>query len=307
MVAPNSPSARAQVSAAPHGQAGRDHRQRHREEHPHRRGAQRGRCLLVGGAQSSQRALQADHQERHRHEGRRHHGSRGVERQYDPEGRLQPRPQQPPAAEPQQQRDAAHGGRQHHRQQHQRAHQRLAREADPGQQPRQRHAQQQRERQRAEGDQQREPQRLGDAVAGQMGAEVAPLRTREDAQQWHQQERDRQQRGDGERHGRAGTRLAGRVRAVGPASAAGAVGSARAAKVVWAAGAVGVACFLRLAQAHRRTGRVRGVWGGASGRAAHGFWKPDLRSIFWALGVLSHFTNEAASLLCLDCLSVAAG
>ena len=111
---------------------GRDERQRDPAEGGPPARAEGGRRLLVAGVGAAQRALDRDHQERHRDErlGDDHAGGR--ERQRDPERAVEPLADQPAPAEHQQQRDAADHRRQHQRHGHQRPHQPPARERRPG-------------------------------------------------------------------------------------------------------------------------------------------------------------------------------
>ena len=86
MVAPNSPSARAQAEHQPGEQPGPRQRQRDPAERRPPARAEGGRdhvVLPVGGAQ---RALDAEHEERQRHEGVGDHHGGGREREGDPEG-----------------------------------------------------------------------------------------------------------------------------------------------------------------------------------------------------------------------------
>ena len=68
MVAPNSPSARAQHRAAPATSDGGDERDRDRPEPAPRAGAEGGGRVLVAPVQLPQAGLGGDDQERHGHE-----------------------------------------------------------------------------------------------------------------------------------------------------------------------------------------------------------------------------------------------
>ena len=132
IVAPNSPSARAKDSTAPDSQPGQHQRQRHPAEDGRRPGAQGGGDHLVAAARRAQRPLEADHQERQRHEGlREHDGGRG-EGHLDAQ-HLEGVAEQPAPPERVEQGDAAHDRRQHQRQQDQGAQQLLPAEPGPGQ------------------------------------------------------------------------------------------------------------------------------------------------------------------------------
>ena len=85
MVAPNSPSARAQHSTAPAATPGADQRQRDVGEGGPPAGAERRGGLLVAAVGGAQRTLDGDDQERHRHERLGQHDTGGGERQRDAE------------------------------------------------------------------------------------------------------------------------------------------------------------------------------------------------------------------------------
>ncbi len=85
IVAPNSPSARAQHSTAPAAMPGATSGSVTRRNVGPPAGAERGGGLLVAGVGAAQRALDRDHQERHRDERLGEHHAGGGERQRDPE------------------------------------------------------------------------------------------------------------------------------------------------------------------------------------------------------------------------------
>ncbi len=191
------------------GQSGSDHGQGHGEEHAYRGGAEgRGR-LLVPRMQAAQGPFEADDEERHRDEGRGEDRPRGVERQRDAERVLQPGAEQPPPPEGEQQCHTADRRRKHHGQQDERAYEGLAGEVDAGQQPGEGHAQHERQPERPAGDEQRQLQGLCGAGTGQMRAELAPVRARQDAGQRQHQEHDGEQCGNRQGERGTGARRAG--------------------------------------------------------------------------------------------------
>ena len=149
IVAPNSPSARAQASTAPATSAGRIAGSVTRRNTYHRDAAERPRRVLEAPVELAQRGLDGEHQERHRHERLGDDHAPRRERQPDVEPAVEVLAEQPAPPEREEQRDAADDRRQHHRQRAQGAHDAAPGEVDPGQQPRQRHAEHERERRSA--------------------------------------------------------------------------------------------------------------------------------------------------------------
>ncbi len=268
---------------------GRDHRQRDGEEDADRRGPEGGRRLLVPGAESAERALQADDEERHGDERRRDHRAGGVERQGDAEGVLQPRPEQPAPAEGQEQRDAADGRRQHHRQQDERADDRLAGEGDPCEQPGQ-----------GTPRSSERPSAQKETRSDSFSAWTVPGAVRWPGSPPHSVRTRMPIRGSA-RKATAASAGSTRARAAGNSRDA----------------ARGRVCLL---VSFDGPGEV-GAWSGGAARlprcgqplpivddpVRYGFWKPASRRIFWPSGEDSQATNAAAASAFSESFSVAAG
>ena len=124
MVAPNSPSARAQHEDRARLQRRPDQRQRHAAEDRPARGAERARRVLEAAIDRAQRAFHGEDEERHRDERLGEHRAGGRERQADAEPCVEPAaPTSPRRPKATQQRDAADDRRQHDRQHRERAQQ----------------------------------------------------------------------------------------------------------------------------------------------------------------------------------------
>ena len=211
MVAPNSPSARAQHSAIPAPSDGAISGRVTRRRIVQRPAPRVAAASSIAPVHGPQPGLDGDDQERHGHERLGQDGPGGGERQGDPERPVEPLADQPAAAEGQQQGHPADDRRQHHRQGGEGPHQVAPGELDPGQQEGQGDAEGDRHRHRPGRADQRQPQRLQHPGAGQLGAEAPPRGPPEQADQGDGQEPDGQGGGDGEgsRHPAPGGRDSG--------------------------------------------------------------------------------------------------
>ena len=196
MVAPNSPSARAQQSAAP--ARGGDQGQRHPPEaRPRTRTEGRG-CVLVALVDLADAGLDRDDEEGHGDERLGEHRAGGGERQGHPGEPVERLTDEAAAAEGEQEGHPADHRRQDHRQGHQRADDRAAGEGDPGENPRQGHPQRHRQRHRRDRALQRQAQRRPHVGGEQLGAHLRPRRALEQADERKHDQRHRPPRRDQE-------------------------------------------------------------------------------------------------------------
>ena len=160
IVAPNSPSARAQASTAPAAIPGPTRGRVTRRKTVTRPGPQRGRGLFEPAVRGPQRALDREHQEGQRDEDLGQHDRVRGEREGET-GELVQRPaEQAGPTEHGEQGHPAHHRRQHQRDGDQRPQQRRRPEPRPGQQPGQRYAEQNDDDRRDRRGDQGQPQRL---------------------------------------------------------------------------------------------------------------------------------------------------
>ncbi|CAM5553728.1 Glycine dehydrogenase (decarboxylating) [Streptomyces griseomycini] len=208
---------------------GRDARGDQRQGDPAERGeaggAQGGGRLLVARVGGPQRALDADDEERHRHERLGEDDARGGEGQGDAEPGVQPLADDAVAPQGEQQGDAAHHRGEDQGKRHQGADQTAAGEVRTGQQPGQRDADDQAQRGRRRGADQRQAQRLPHLGAGQLLGQTAPGSPEEEREEGDQEEGEAQEGGHEEGEGNApaggaGTCCAGSPHGPRPAPAA---------------------------------------------------------------------------------------
>ena len=178
------------------GDAGRDERQGDAAERRPSAGAERRGDVLEAGVGGAQRALDADHQERHRDERLGDHDGRRRERDRDAERLVEPGADDPPPSEDEEQRDATDHRRQHERHGHQRPQHGPAADRRARQHPGQRDAEDQRDQRRDRRRDQRQPQRLADAGRRELRPQRRPRRPDQQADDGQHEEDDTDGRGD---------------------------------------------------------------------------------------------------------------